>query len=110
VSYSGRGSKPFNAAVTLAVSLTMRHAQRALLVLVERMFFDEESVTNEDREELDHHRLSAGEVKEVFRIFLRSTFGNDAIDLGERRRLLAIAQTMKLPEELVPSVTLRPAA
>jgi hypothetical protein len=89
--------------------VTMRHAQRALLILVERLFSDEDTITEEEREELDCLHLSAGEVREVFRTFLRATFAHEEILPSERRRLLAIAQRLHLPEELVPAVTLRAA-
>jgi hypothetical protein len=87
----------------------MRHAQRALLILVERMFSEADAITEEEREELECLHLSAGEVKEVFRVFLRTTFGDDEVEPIERKRLLAIAHRLHLPEEQVPAVTLRAA-
>ncbi len=79
------------------------------MILTERMFFDEGSITDEEHAELDQLRLSSGEVKEVFRVFLRATFGDDDIEYVDRKRLLSIAQRLHLPEELVPSITLRAA-
>ena len=88
----------------------MRHAQRALLILVERLFAEEDTITDEESEELDCLQLSAGEVREVFKMFLRATFAHpEDIASFERRRLLAIAHRLHLPEELVPAVTLRAA-
>lgn len=87
----------------------MRHAQRALLILVERLFLDDTMVSDEERRELDCLQLSAGEVREVFRTFIRATFGEHEIELADRKRLLAIAHRLHLPEELVPAVTLRAA-
>lgn len=87
----------------------MRHSQRALFILVERLFLQEETVTEEEQQELDCLNLSAGEVREVFRTFLRGTFADDELSFYERRRLLAIAHRLHLPEELVPAVTLRAA-
>ena len=83
--------------------MTMRHAQRALLILVERLFSEEDDVTDEDREAC--LRLGQGEVREVFRLFLRATFSDHEIDIADRKRLLVIAQRLHLPEELVPAVT-----
>lgn len=83
----------------------MRHAQRALLILVERLFFDEDTITEEERETLECLPLSQGEVREVFRTFLRATFVSEEIEWGDRRRLLALAQRLHLPEELVPPVS-----
>jgi hypothetical protein len=88
----------------------MRHAQRALLILVERLFTEEDTITEEEREALECLPLSAGEVREVFRTFVRATFAHDEIAPSERRRLLAVAYRLHLPEELVPAVTLRAAA
>jgi hypothetical protein len=87
----------------------MRHAQRALLVLIERLFSEADTITCEEREELECLHLSPGEVREVFRVFLRATFGDDEVDAHDRRRLLAIAHQLRLPEEQVPAVTLRAA-
>ena len=87
----------------------MRHAQRALQILVERLFTEEDSITSEEREELECLRLSAGEVREVFRTFVRGMFGGDEISFADRKRLLAIAHTLRLSEDLVPAVTLRAA-
>ena len=83
----------------------MRHAQRALLILVERLFSDEDTITEEERAELDCLHLSPGEVKEVFRVFLKTTFGDHEVEWADRRRLLALAYRLHLPEELVPAVT-----
>lgn len=83
----------------------MRHAQRALLILVERLFSEEDIITAEEQEELDCLRLTAGEVREVFKTFLRATFAHEEMASSERRRLLAIAHRLHLPEELVPAVT-----
>lgn len=85
--------------------MTMRHAQRALLILVERLFAEEDTITDEEREDLECLSLSPGEVREVFRTFLRATFASEEIEWSDRRRLLAIAQRLHLPEELVPAVT-----
>ena len=85
--------------------MTMRHAQRALLILVERLFTEEDTITDEEREELECLALSQGEVREVFRTFLRGTFALSEIEFADRRRLLAIAQRLHLPVELVPAVT-----
>lgn len=86
--------------------MTMRHAQRALLILVERLFTEEEdAITDDEREALECLPLTHGEVREVFRTFLRATFASEEIEWGDRRRLLAIAQRLHLPEELVPAVT-----
>lgn len=94
----------------MAVPVTMRHAQRALLILVERLFTEEDTITDEEREALECLPLSQGEVREVFRTFLRATFAHDEVEFGERRRLLAIAHRLHLPEELVPAAaTLRAA-
>ena len=93
----------------MAVPVTMRHAQRALQILVERLFSEEDSITAEEREELDCLHLSAGEVREVFRAFVHGTFGGDEISIGDRKRLLAIAHRLRLSEDLVPAVTLRAA-
>jgi hypothetical protein len=96
--------------MAVAVPVSMRHAQRALLILVERLFSDEDMITAEEREELECLHLSAGEVREVFRTFLRTTFSaHEDIASSERRRLLSIAQRLHLPGELVPAVTLRAA-
>jgi hypothetical protein len=86
--------------------VTMRHAQRALLILVERLFAEEDTITEEEREELECLQLGPGEVREVFRTFLRATFAGDEIAPADRRRLLAIAYRLHLPEELVPAVSL----
>lgn len=103
--FSERGPIPFNPTVGVAVPVTMRHAQRALMILVERLFAHEDTITDEEREELDCLHLSPGEVREVFRTFLRTTFAHNELSSGERRRLLAIAGRLRLPEELVPPVT-----
>jgi hypothetical protein len=87
----------------------MRHAQRALLILVERLFFEEDTITGDERAELECLHLSAGEVREVFRTFLQGEFAGDEIAPADRKCLLAIARRLRLPEELVPAVTLRAA-
>ena len=107
--FSERGPIPFNPAVRVAVPVTMRHAQRALQILVERLFTEEDSLTSEERDELECLHLSAGQVREVFRAFVHGTFGGDEISSADRKRLLAIAYRLRLSEDLVPAVTLRAA-
>lgn len=85
--------------------MTMRHAQRALLILLERLFLDEDTITEDERAELECLHLSGGEVKEVFRVFLRTNFGQHEVEWADRKRLLALAYRLHLPEELVPAVT-----
>lgn len=75
----------------------MRHAQRALLVLIERMFFDGHELTQEQRDDLA--TLPYGAVREAFRVFTRATFGDEEIDAFDQERLFVIAEQLHLSEE-----------
>lgn len=67
-------------------------------------------VTPEERSELvslySGGGLTVGEVKEVFRTFLRSTWGDviadDVVTAAERKKLLAIVRELRLPDEQIP--------
>lgn len=87
----------------------MRPAQRALFSLVERIFADG-VVTAQERHDLRalycEAGLTVGEVKQVFRAFMKMTWGevirDGVLTVEERYRLATIAQELRLPLDCVP--------